>query len=133
MLAWCPSPATREEYDWSADDCGGSRWTARRYVRLAVAQPGIVLATGTIAAGDPAVWIEGAWFPDLDDAATKGCLLALVREAWPRMWVQGCPHHGGVVRWRLCDDLGLINYVVNNHGEFDSEIEALVAALEGAP
>lgn len=87
MLAWCPSPATREEYDWSADDCGGSRWTARRYVRLAVAQPGIVLATGTIAAGDPAVWIEGAWFPDLDDAATKGCLLALVREAWPRMWV----------------------------------------------
>ena len=63
--------------------------------------------------------------PDLTDPCTLGGLLALVREAWgqtlcacrhPCGWLIGSPQHP--------DHLGDI---------FDSEAEALVAALEAAP
>jgi len=71
--------------------------------------------------------------PDLTDHATRGCLLALVREAWSDagvsvwhdrrvgLWswmANGCVH--GV--WRPSDEDG-----------YAGEAEALVAALEAAP
>ena len=72
-------------------------------------------------------WDYAAWpvIPDLTDAATLGCLLALVRDAWsdPQMYVAG---------------RALWDVVSNLSGEevtpgARSEAEALVVALEGAP
>jgi len=67
--------------------------------------------------------------PDLTDAATLGCLLALVREAYSedRTWVkwwepEGCAYSAHPLDdWKRPDAL------------FTSEAEALVAALESAP
>jgi len=66
----------------------------------------------------------GHALPDLDDAATLGCLLALVREAWGDRpvslvhdWLSGC--------WKAS--------IGTAHHEGATEAEALVAALEAAP
>jgi len=74
--------------------------------------------------------------PDLNDAATIGCLLALVRQAWDDkglhcagrysdgqwLWhVQGGKPHGASFRRSVCT----IGHV--------TEAEALVVALEAAP
>lgn len=75
-------------------------------------------------------------YPDLGDSATIGCLLRLTREAWDDDWM-GClgsyNHLGGV--WTV--------YGGKPHGSrfmqrivgvyYDSEAEALIAALEAAP
>lgn len=62
--------------------------------------------------------------PDLTDPATLGCLLALVREAWndPHLYVGR-----RIVGWGVCRPM---------HGcahRRDTEVDALVAALEAAP
>jgi hypothetical protein len=65
--------------------------------------------------------------PDLTDAATLGCLLALVREAWR------CPKAN--VSW-VTDDKCMVVFYMGHAQEFllaDTEAEALVAALESAP
>jgi hypothetical protein len=69
--------------------------------------------------------VAEGWRPDLDDAATLGCLLALVREAWGRdVFVE---HHGDGL-WRVHQ--AHREYVI---GVGRTEAAALVAALLGAP
>jgi hypothetical protein len=78
----------------------------------------------------------GLRYPDLTDPATRGCLLALVREKWgsDRCYCRQEDTPAGV-RWfvlcptpkRLAKQIG-----AGWHGPFDggTEAEALVAALE---
>jgi len=62
----------------------------------------------------------------LEDAATKGCLLALVREAWGCDWLTCHPllTAGGVHGWQVVGTFARSGA---------TEVEGLVAALEAAP
>jgi len=66
-----------------------------------------------------------AWrLPDLQDPATLGCLLALVREAYPDAYT--VPQFGG--GWEVASPVD-----ADVVGDGLSEAEALVAALERSP
>ena len=76
-----------------------------------------------------------AELPDLSDPSTLGCLLALVREAWE-------PHRGSdyIVStmhtgsgWGVGARYGSEGLALIVLPAFDTEAEALVAALEAAP
>jgi len=77
--------------------------------------------------------------PDLSDPATIGCLLALVREAWGKpVWVRTgavwirTGDYGNEVCWR--DGPHSISILFpDRDADADSEVSALVAALEAAP
>ena len=81
----------------------------------------------------PGPWydLDGA-LPDLDDPATLGCLLALVREDWndPHIYVRKSVTRNQWVAWRkrLRDDDDEVKV-----SEGRTEDESLVAALEAAP
>lgn len=62
--------------------------------------------------------------PDLSDPATRGCVLQLVRDAWHRQGLSALNIGNG---WRVGDGIGWAGPAC------DTEIEALVAALEAAP
>jgi len=65
----------------------------------------------------------------LEDAATKGCLLALVREAWGDPYVYA-------MRLNVRRQIWVVHVPSdrhNIHGEGATEAEALVAALGAAP
>jgi hypothetical protein len=90
-------------------------------------------------------WVQ--MLPDLADAATIGCLLALVREAWrcPTVYVRQSTTRrvsDGVLAWEICDlwldaeacrALGVPREGSVGSWGHGSEAEALVAALESAP
>ena len=65
-----------------------------------------------------------SYVPDLTDAATLGCLLALVREAWESYGTFVSTHRYDGGEWSI-RTLPL--------PMFSTEAEALVAALEAAP
>ena len=94
-------------------------------------------------------WDYAAWpvIPDVTDAATLGCLLALVREAWrcPTVYARQSTTRrvsDGVIAWEVCDlyldaeacrALGVSREGSVGSWGHGSEAEALVAALESAP
>jgi hypothetical protein len=120
--------------------CKGWRWLPGT-LRLRVTSPGMrdhLKREGRVLDWDD-TWVYPAWpvIPDLTDAATLGCLLALVRDAWRSVVVtspdydyddeearQG-PH---VVGWRAVETVRWLPIGVG-----PTEAAALVAALEGAP
>jgi hypothetical protein len=71
---------------------------------------------------------DGKAIPNLDDPATLGCLLALVREAWGDTLAVCIPRSHTNWEVRLVPLHGWTHCAWGN-----SEIEALVAALEAAP
>jgi hypothetical protein len=83
-----------------------------------------------------AQWREYGILPDLSDPATLGCLLALVREAFP-----GChAEPNGAPEWDGYDEAERDNwwavFTCGPHrlmANGATEAEALVAALEAAP
>ncbi len=125
---------TEEQVDLSRRviDCPRWRWMPGM---LAVMSNGVIACRVSNGAVPPAY--PEPYLPDLTDPATIGCILALVREAWnaPRALVRlsanGKSFHvfdvdrvtmGGNWAAFLCGDRIL-----------QTEIEALVAALENAP
>lgn len=75
--------------------------------------------------------LSGSWVPDLEDPATLGCVLDLVREAW---WCDGMH----TCRGGRCNKEWHVRYDGLRKKERPvavaySEAEALVAALEAAP
>lgn len=77
-------------------------------------------------------WVDtgdsAGFLPDLDDPATIGCLLALVREAWGDPSVSCTMTFGGW--WRV---LVMLPDRLVRHYHGPTEAAALVAALEAAP
>lgn len=71
--------------------------------------------------------------PDLDDPATLGCLLALVREAWGPSVSIVCTDAGWAMRLQG-GAVGMPELVQGGGSPWHAtEAEALVAALEAAP
>lgn len=73
--------------------------------------------------------LESECLPVLQESATKGCLLELVREAWgdPSMTTHMVMRNQSTM-WRV----GRIG-ILPTLGEYRTELEALVSALEQAP
>ena len=74
--------------------------------------------------------------PDLEDDATLGCLLALVREAWEDKWLACKGEYSPTgSNWLVYSGKphgrGFLTRVAGTR--YESEAEALIAALEAAP
>jgi hypothetical protein len=83
---------------------------------------------------------RSAW-PDLRDPATVGCLLALVREACepnraPGDWPMVCTYQSQAKKWGIgawLNESGKATFAALVLPAYDTEADALVAALEAAP
>jgi len=79
--------------------------------------------------------------PDLDDPATMGCLLALVREAVepnraPGDWPMVCTYQSQGKKWGVgawLNESGKATFAALVLPTYETESAALVAALEAAP
>lgn len=75
----------------------------------------------------------GETVPDLSDPATLGCLLALVREAWDDPTAHTVSsYYSGELMWE-CDGWSSALLEAVECKPYQTEAEALVAALEAAP
>lgn len=88
-------------------------------------------------AGDPAghLPVGREPLPDFDDDATRGCLLAIVREAWgdPEISAVAMQGYDGDFGWRMYVPAAVQSGPDQDGFGGDTEAEALVAALEAAP
>jgi hypothetical protein len=121
--------------------CKGFRW-----------KPGMRTTDGMRVIHEPRLWPyrpcairEGTWvdtavprplgdhLPDFTDAATLGCLLSLVREAWddPTIVTAATLELGGVRGWVA--ECWTPQSPIHILAPRPTEAEALVAALEAAP
>ena len=101
--------------------CGGGRWLDDHAVQFGPEPRGIV---------GRRPWRDGVPHrADKTDAATKGCLLELVREAWedPHLYTRWSRSKQ---RWEVRRDDGYLKPVI---GERGTEWGALEAALLAAP
>jgi hypothetical protein len=122
---------------------GHGRKAAARYCTLGFNDEAFILESKNAGSMDTPSKNDADWRPDLEDPATLGCLLALVREAWPDEWTDyAVPVHDGFGGWTF-------GVITRNAGPgqanvttvfassafpwHPSEAEALVAALEAAP
>ena len=116
---------TAEEWGRGAVACKGWRW-----------MPGMLLRQGGWSERVGSGWewddSKGEILPDLSDPATRGCLLALVREAWgdETVCTAATREADGVRGWVM--DAWVPLSPVNEIGPYPTEAEALVAALEAA-
>jgi len=87
-------------------------------------------------------WSEADFgLPDFTDAATLGCLLALVRAACepnraPGDWPLVCTYQSQAKKWGVgawLNESGKATFAALVLPAFDTEAEALVDALEAAP
>ena len=117
---WRWLPGMLVEYD---ERLGGRWWT-----RMIGRNP-----SATLLDSDP--------LPDLTDPATLGCLLALVREAVepnrsPGDWPMVCTYQSAAKKWGVgawLNESGKATFAALVLPTFETEAEALVAALEAAP
>ena len=101
---------------------------ARRAVAAGLVPVGVISSYNRDSRG--VLWLRGrdmAHLPDLEDAATLGCLLAIVREAWgePEASTTAGAGYDGFWGWWA--------FAGGKQFEGTTEAEALVAALEAAP
>lgn len=77
---------------------------------------------------------EGGWLPDLDDDATVGCLVGLVRRAWgsPTIHMRPSPVGDGRVLWTAYNGAPL-ERADGSRIESDDEVDGLLLALAAAP
>ncbi len=75
-------------------------------------------------------WSADGWLPDLTDAATLGCVMALLDEAFRDWWAEppASPLKGGM--WAV---IGWKGYLPRRIATGATRIEAMIAALESAP
>jgi hypothetical protein len=99
-------------FQWMAGMLGLSNHSSERSIWIRVVDP-------------PMDDTSECW-PDFSDPATVGCLLALVREAWPDNGLESICTQYMAKTWLI--DLPNGKVVVGN-----TEADALVAALEAVP
>jgi hypothetical protein len=143
---WRWMPGMRCNHRWTggirvlADENGEQ---SESYVVLPDAEGNAVMTIDEcgIMGGFPDAGSAYPFLPDLTDPATVGCLLALVREACepqraPGDWPMVCTYQSQGKRWGVgawLNESGKATFAALVLPTYDTEAEALVAALEAAP
>ena len=110
--------------------CKGWRWMDGMRAYDADGRCSFRLTESSGLPGHPDPVVDDGWSPDLSDAATRGCLLALVREAWGEPLLCAVPVDDGLWMVPSIGHGGLPSPIGIRYAR--TEAEALVAALEAA-